>query len=287
MPNRRDFIKTLGLGTAVMVLPKINFSASDIETPKLGIQLYTVRYEIEKDFENSVRKIAEIGYKGIESYPLPENISLEHAAKVFRENGLEVFSIHSELPMGSDLDNALRTAEIYNSKMVVYHGWPEDEKYKGDDKLKSTVDLYNDISSKLKSYGLQFGLHNHWWEFENQNGTIPFYYLLENLNDDIFFEIDTYWTKTAGMDPSKVINDFGDRAKLLHIKDGTAEKGDTMHNQLPVGKGKLDFLAVYNACKGHTDWMVVEFDEYDGNIFEGIKESYNYLASSNFAKGNK
>jgi len=287
MPNRRDFIKALGLGTAFLALPKFDLFASEFETPKLGIQLYTVRYEIEKDFENSVKNIAEIGYKGIESYPLPENISLEYAASVFKENELEVFSIHSELPVGTDLENVLKTAEVYNSKMVVYHGWPQDDKYKGMDKLKSTVDLYNNISDKLKSYGLQFGLHNHWWEFENQNGIVPFYYLLENLNDDIFFEIDTYWTKVAGMDPSKVINDFGERSKLLHIKDGAAVKDDSMHRQLPVGTGALDFQSIHNACKGHTDWMVVEFDEYDGNIFEGIKESYNYLTSNNFAKGNK
>lgn len=287
MQSRRGFIKTIGLGTAVMVLPKFSLFASGLEPPKLGIQLYTVRYEIEKDFENAVNKIAEIGYKGIESYPLPENFTLGHAAKLFKENGLEVFSIHSELPVGTNLDNALRTAEAYNSKMVVYHGWPEDDKYKDEEKLKATVDLYNNIGNKLQSYGLQFGLHNHWWELENHNGTVPFYYLLENLNKDIFFEIDTYWAKTGGMDPAKVINDFGDRAKLLHIKDGPAVKGDLMYKQLPVGQGNVDFQSVHNACKNHTDWMIVEFDEYEGNIFEGIAESYNYLTSNNFAKGNK
>lgn len=287
MQSRRDFIKTIGLGTAVLALPKFNLFASGLKQPNLGIQLYTVRYEIEKDFENAVKKIAEIGYKGIESYPLPENITLEHAAKVFKENGLEVFSIHSEFPVGVNLDNALRTAEAYNSEMVVYHGWPEDNKYKSDDKLKATVESYNNICDKLKSYGLQFGLHNHWWEFEDQNGIVPFYYLLENLNDNIFFEIDTYWTKAAGMDPTKVIKDFGDRAKLLHIKDGPAVKGDSMHQQLPAGQGSVNFQSVYNACKDYTDWMIVEFDEYEGNIFDGIKESYNYLTSNNFAKGNK
>lgn len=287
MQSRRGFIKTIGLGTAVMALPKFSLFASGLQPPKLGIQLYTVRYEIEKDFENAVQKIAEIGFKGIESYPLPENLTLEHAAKVFKDNCLEVFSIHSELPVGTDLDNTLRTAEAYNSKLVVYHGWPEDDKYKGKDKLKATVDLYNNIGDKLKSYGLQFGLHNHWWEFEDYNGIVPFNYLLENLNKDIFFEIDTYWVKTGGMDPAKVINDFGDRAKLLHIKDGPAVKGDSMYKQLPVGKGNVDFQSVYNACKNHTGWMIVEFDEYEGNIFEGIEESYNYLTSNNFAKGNK
>ena len=287
MQSRRDFIKTLGLGTAILAFPKINLFASDSVQPKLGIQLYTVRYEIEKDFENAIKRIAEIGYKGIESYPLPKNISLKYAAKVFNENNLEIFSIHSELPVGRDLANALRTAEAYKSPKSVYHGWPEDDKYKNEDKLKATIDLYNKISEELKSYGLQFGLHNHWWEFENINGIVPFYYLLRNLDDDIFFEIDTYWTKTGGLNPAKVIKDFGDRAKLLHIKDGPAVKGDSMYAQLPVGEGSLNFQAIYNACKNRTDWMIVEFDEYEGNIFEGISKSYNYLTSNNFATGNK
>ncbi len=286
MQSRRDFLKIIGLGTAAFALPKMNLFAANENSPKLGIQLYTMRYEIEKDFENTIYKVAEIGYKGIESYPLPENISLEHASKVFNESGLEVFSIHSDLPIGTNLDSALKTAEVYNSKLVVYHGWPEENKYNGEDNLKATVELYNKSADKLKSYGLQFGLHNHWWEFEDHNGIIPFYYLLENLNEDIFFEIDTYWTKTGGMNPAKVIKDFGKRAKLLHIKDGTAVK-ETMHKQLPAGSGTLDFPSIHNASKENVDWMVVEFDEYEHNIFDGIKGSYDYLTENKFANGNK
>ncbi|MCF8240942.1 MAG: sugar phosphate isomerase/epimerase [Melioribacteraceae bacterium] len=287
MQSRRNFIKVLGLGAAAFSLPNINLFASTDSIPNLGIQLYTVRYEIEKDFEIAVKRIAEIGYKGIESYPLPENITLKYASKVFHDAGLEVFSIHSELPVGQNLETALKTTDAYNSKLVVYHGWPEDDKYKGEDNLKSTVELYNEIGEKLKSHGLQFGLHNHWWEFEKVDGIIPFYYLLENLNDAIFFEIDTYWAKTAGMNPAEIIEDFGKRAKLLHIKDGPAVKGDAMYAQVPVGSGNVDFQSVYSACKDNTEWMIVEFDEYERNIFDGIDDSYDYLTKNKFAVGNR
>jgi len=69
------------------------------------------------------------------------------------------------------------------------------------------------------------------------DGYYPFYYLLEHLNKEIFFEIDTYWAKTAGQNPAKVLKIFGKRAPFLHIKDGPAIKGDEANKQVPAGQG--------------------------------------------------
>jgi sugar phosphate isomerase/epimerase len=147
------------------------------------------------------------------------------------------------------------------------------------------VEVYNETGSFLKSKGLRFGLHNHWFEFEkNDEGIYPFYYLLENLDKEIIFELDTYWVKTAGEDPARVVGDFGSRAPLLHIKDGPAVKGDPMYKHVPAGQGTLDFKAVVKAGGENIKWMIVEFDEYDKDIFEGIKESYSYLTKNGLAE---
>lgn len=286
--SRKNFLKLIGLAATSLTLPNFPIFADPKYKPKIGIQLYTVRKAIEKNFEDSVKKIAEIGYQGIETYTLPENVTLKHAGKTLKDAGLKIFSMHSELPVGDNRDLALRMADAYECTTIVYHGWPEEEKFKTLEATKRTVEIYNEVSAFLKTKGLKFGLHNHWWEFEKtKDGIVPFYYLLENLNKEIFFELDTYWAKVAGQDPSKVLKDFGSRAPLLHIKDGPAVKGEPMYKHVPAGEGTLDFPSIVLAGGKNIKWMIVEFDEYDKNIFDGIKKSYDYLIKNNLAEGKK
>ena len=286
--SRKDFLKILGLGAAALALPIPNMDifANSKYKPKIGLQLYTVRKQIEKDFEATMKKVAESGYLGIESYTLPASVTLEHAATVFKGLSLEVFSMHSELPVGKDIDLALKMADVYHCNHLVYHGWPQADKYKDIDSTKHMVEVYNDTATFLKTKGISFGLHNHWWEFEKTSfGIIPAYYLKEHLDKDIFFEIDTYWAKTAGQDPAKILKDFGKRAPFLHIKDGPAKKGDEGYKQVPVGDGVMNFTAIAHAGGSNIKWMIVEFDEYDKNIFDGIDKSYKYLVKNGFGTG--
>ena len=300
--SRRDFLKILGVGVGSLALSDFKLLAADASPykPKLGIQLYTVRRAIEKDFEGTMSRIADMGFKGVEYYPLPENITAEHAGKVCKELGLEVLGMHTPLPIGEDRDKAVKTADALNCKRVIYPGWPKGVKptdpdvtergmeiFKNTEALKRTVEQYNEIAAFMKTKGLRFGLHNHWWEFEKKNGIIPFYYLLKHLDDIVFFEIDTYWAKTAGQNPAKAVADFGNRVELLHIKDGPAVKGATMFAHVPAGEGTLDFPAIAKAGGRNIDWMIVEFDEYDKDIFDGIRKSYSYLTKKGLAEGKK
>ncbi len=289
--SRRTFLKTVGLGAAAFSLNSFTFLDNKITAgeksyvPKIGIQLYTVRKHIENDFEATMKKVSDTGYMGVETYFLPESITLERAAKIFKDVGLKVFSMHSELPVDKNRDLALRMADAYKCNRVVYAGWPQGDKYKDLDAIKKTAETYNEIAYFLKLKGIKFGLHNHWWEFEMVDGIQPFYYLLHHLDKEIFFEIDTYWAKTGGQDPAKAVKDFGSRAPLLHIKDGPAVKGDKAYEQVPAGKGVMNFPAIVEAGNKNIEWMIVEFDEYSGDIFEGIKNSYDFLISNKLAKG--
>ncbi len=285
--SRREFLKLIGMGTAALSVSGFrSFSLEDDYQPKLGLQLYTIRNAIKSDFEGSIRRVVDTGYVGIESYALPENISLGRAARVFREMGLPVFSMHVDLPVGPEREAVLRTADAYRCDTVVYHGWPEGDKYKNGKNLQHMVDVHNEVAAFLKSRGLRYGLHNHWWDFEkNDDGIIPFYYLRDHLDTAVFFEIDTYWAKVAGCDPARIVADFGRRAPLLHIKDGPAVAGPEGYKQVPAGRGTMDFPAVSKAGGRNTQWMIVEFDEYAGNIFDGIRESYSYLTRNRLARG--
>jgi len=283
--RRRSLLKLIGSGAVAMAFPKQTLQASSGYTPRIGLQLYTVRKAMETELEGTMRKVADTGFLGIESYPLPANVTLARAAGVFKGAGLKVLGMHTQLPVGAEREAVLRMAESYECDRVIFAGWPEGEKYRNLDALKHMAEVYNETGRFLEKRGLHFGLHNHWWEFELHDGYYPFYYLLNHLDDSLFFEIDTYWAKTGGKDPARVVSDFGARAPLLHIKDGPAIKGDLANKQVPAGEGVMDFPAIVKAGAENIQWMIVEFDEYEKDIFDGIRKSYAYLTKNGLAKG--
>ncbi|MEM7370545.1 MAG: sugar phosphate isomerase/epimerase [Bacteroidota bacterium] len=247
-----------------------------ISLPKIGLQLWTVRDLIEKDLAGTLAQVAEIGFGGVETAFWPEGVSLEQGAKALETAGLSVFAIHVELPLGENKALFTEMADAYHCKRLVWHGWPEDERYKTLGGTQELAKIYEDAAALAKEHGLSFGLHNHWWEFEKMEDAdmMPFDWLLANLSEEIFFELDTYWAKVAGSDPAQLMKKWGKRAPLLHIKDGPAKHDEPM---LAVGKGVQDFPAIAKAGEGAIEWMIVEMDECATDMMTAVKESHAYL----------
>jgi len=220
----------------------------------------------------------------------PPNVSLQQAADYIKDAGLSVSSSHIELPVGDKKKVFLDTAKAYNCKKMIWHGWPEDKRYSSLEGTKQLAAIYNDSYKFAKDNGLEFGLHNHWWEYRNKvGGKFVYEVLLEEVNPDIFFEVDTYWVKVAGQDPATIVGKLGKRAKLLHIKDGPARWNDQLPKDIvepmtPVGKGTQNFPAIVKAANGNTEWMVVEMDKVNGDVFDALKKSYDYLVNNKMVK---
>jgi sugar phosphate isomerase/epimerase len=295
---RREFLNMTGLavlGSAFIpaALPA-SFKNIRLSNPaKISLQLYTVRNQIKTDIEKTLHQIADMGFEAVETAFWPENISVRQAAKHLKDAGLSVSSAHVELPVGDKKAAMLETAEAFNCKRMIWHGWPEDKRYSDSEGTKELIGIYNEANHFAKSNGLQFGLHNHWWEYRNKvDGRYVYELLLEGVEPDIFFEIDTYWVKVAGHDPAKIVAKFGKRAPLLHIKDGPAKWNDSLPKDNPdpmvaVGKGTQNFPAIVKAANGNTEWMVVEMDVTATDVFDAIKDSYYYLVKNGFAKGKR
>lgn len=282
------------VGASLMPSKLFTFSGySNADPAKIGLQLYTVRNEIEKNIVDTLHKIADVGFEAVETAFWPSSISVKQAGKYLKDAGLSVSSAHIELPIGDKKTAMLEVAETFNCKKMIWHGWPEDKRYSSLDGTKELIDIYNESNHFAKSNGLQFGLHNHWWEYRNKvDGRFVYEVLLESVDPDIFFEIDTYWVKVAGHDPAEVVAKFGKRARLLHIKDGPARWTDSLpadkpEPMAPVGQGTQNFPAIVNAANGNTEWMIVEMDVVKMDVFEAIRESYSYLIKNKLAKGKK
>ncbi len=291
--TRRAFLKTMGAGAVALALPGCRTTAGqqDADKPaaeqplaRVGLQLWTVREAMQTDVAGTLQRVAEIGYAGVETAGFPEDVTLEQAGKLLRDAGLPVFAAHVEIPVGEHRDALLATAEAYDCDLMVWHGWPEDERYQTIDGIKRLAEIYNEALVFAQANGLRFGLHNHWWEFQPiAEGGYPFYLLKELIEPEIFFEIDTYWTKVAGVDPAQVVGDYGERAPLLHIKDATVLSTDGP--MVAVGQGVQDFPAIARAANGATQWMIVELDDCETDMFEAVAQSYQYLTENGLARG--
>jgi sugar phosphate isomerase/epimerase len=146
------------------------------------------------------------------------------------------------------------------------------------DNLKRYGDYFNEIALITAGASIQFGYHNHNFEFENKIDEVPVYdFLVQNTSPrHVIFELDVYWIKRGGYDPVEYMKKYSDRIKLLHIKDKTA-----------IGaQNTVDFKAVFDTAytvNKIKDWFV-EVEEYDTTPEEDVKKSADFLNASEFVK---
>lgn len=252
--------------------------------PPIGLQLYTLREELAHNFAPTLRQVAEMGFVGVETAFFEGGTTPEMAAQELRALGLEVLAAHTALPLGDGRGEALKLAEAFGCRRIVWHGWPRDPRYASLDGIKQLIDEYNAAAKVAADNGLELGLHNHWWEMQPVEGRLPYQLLQEGLDPAIFFELDVYWAKTAGRDPVALVGELGPRAPLLHVKDGPATPAAPM---TAVGDGSLDVPAIVGAAGDNAKWLVVELDVCATNMLHAVERSYTYLVGRGLAQGKR
>ncbi|MDH7487355.1 MAG: sugar phosphate isomerase/epimerase [Anaerolineae bacterium] len=238
----------------------------------IALQLYTVRKALAEDFAGVMRQIAAIGYVGVEPALGTLTATPTEAGRLFQELGLAVPSAHTPLPLGEEKERVLEAMAAFGCRRIVSGKGPDS--FQTLDQARRTCELFNEANAVARENGMTFGIHNHWWEFQQVEGRYVYQVMLEHLDPDIFFEIDTYWVRTAGLDPAAVVKELGQRVALLHIKDGPAVKGAPM---VAVGEGVLDFPAIVQAADS-AEWLIVELDECATDMMEAVDKSYRYLS---------
>lgn len=239
---------------------------------------------MDKDFYGSLRKLADIGFKHVETAFWPENVSMESAASILKEMGFTVSACHTDIPDQKNISLICKQAKAFNSNKIIWHGWPEDQRYSTLAGTRELIQMYNSACSLASNNGLHFGLHNHWWEFKNKvAGRYVYEILQEELNEAVFFETDIYWVKVAEQNPSTIIQQLQNRIQMLHIKDGPAEWNNQLADGNPdpmtaVGKGTIDIPSILNTAKKTVQWLVVELDKSAIDVFDALQQSREYLS---------
>lgn len=247
-----------------------------------SIQLYTLRDAVQEDLGGTIRKVADIGYTQVEPYNFVATAPELGAA--LKEHGLTAPSGHAPL-LSQDQDEIFAAARELGITTVIDPFIPADRWQSAED-IRATAGKLNDAAKKGAEYGIRVGYHNHQWELESTiDGRTALEYFADLLDPELVLEVDTYWAAVGGQDPVDLLTRLGDRVKLIHIKDGPLTM-DTKAQQ-PAGQGKVPVLDVIAAAKS-LEVAVVEFDDYDGDIFQGIAESLAFLnnAGNNHSSDN-
>jgi sugar phosphate isomerase/epimerase len=300
MKNRRDFIKTTTILTAgAILLPQLSCkSGKNIAKGKtpgkvIGLQLYTLRDQLPKDLEGTLKKVAEIGYKNVEGYDYKNRLILGKTPVEFRkiveDLGMKLPSMHvvTELTTSesrvSIMDQWKTTVEDMASidvKYVVYANIGEAERKTLDD-YKKWAERFNQFGEICKQAGSQYVYHNHNFEFKPFDGQMGYDILLKDTDSDLVkFEIDLYWITKAGQYPVAYIEKNPGRFELYHIKDmeNSPEKTFT-----EVGQGTVNFERVFKVREiAGMKLFFVEQDLTKIDRFESIKMSFDYLNNADF-----
>lgn len=241
---------------------------------QVALQLYTVRRELQENPERALNRVKEIGFEWVEVAPMQEGLSAPRLAELLQERELKVAGIHCDLPITACEFTAAALVNEFDCARLIWHGWPRDPAHDTVEGWARLAERYNDAASNALRRGWQLGLHNHWWEFERVQGRQALPFILERLSPEVFLELDTYWARTAGADPAAAMREFESRISMLHLKDGPARQGEPM---CALGDGVMDFASIFHAANARVEWLVIELDECQSDIWEAVRRSFEFL----------
>ena len=303
--SRREFLRLSGTGAlgAIVILknnwetvgkPTSEVIVADPKTFGIGLQLYTIRDAMGKDVPGSLKMVSDIGYKYLElaSYEngkfygyLPADFK-----KMANDLGMEIISSHAGVnPKGITSDEAKKMAEDHAKVGAKYCMQPyiADEDRKSIAGFQKMVADWNKVGRIMKDNGIQFGYHNHNFEFGTVEGKVPYFdvFLAEMDKDLMTMEIDLFWVTKAGINPIELFKKYPGRFQLFHMKDMYTKEAPFFKTQssdfAPVGAGLINFREILAAKNiAGMKYMFVEQDSTkDGKPFDAIRTSITNLTT--------
>ncbi|MFT3702204.1 MAG: sugar phosphate isomerase/epimerase [Agriterribacter sp.] len=277
MTTRRSFIKQSSLlSLGAIAQPSFLFKPNQ----QVGVQLYTLRDQITKDPQGIIEKVAALGFAEVESFGYHDGkyfgLTPKAFAELLKKNKLAHPSGHYMLAgLSNNWEKAIEDAVTAGQKYMIL-AYLVDTERKTIDDYKKVAAQANKAAEACKKAGIQFGYHNHNFEFEDMGGQHGYDILLKETDANLVkFELDLYWIAVAGKDPVEMFKQHPGRFPLWHIKDmdNTPKKSFT-----EVGNGVIDFKRIFAESKtAGMKHFFVEQDVCPGPPLESIEKSINYL----------
>jgi sugar phosphate isomerase/epimerase len=254
--SRREFVLSAG----ALVIPALAASpavpASTASRLRPGIQLYSVRNILKEDFEATLARLAEFGFKEVEFAGL-HNHSATEVRAILDRTGLKAPAGHMAYEAVRDQpEKAFAEARALGHRYVVV-AWI-DQSLRTPDGLRQVADVFNRAGEAARKAGLRFAYHNHDFEFTPMGEVLPYDLLLERTDPKlVFMELDLFWIRKGGHDAFEYFRRHPGRFRMVHIKDMAADG-----SMVDLGKGVIDWPPLLRAAKeaGVEHWFA-EHDE--------------------------
>jgi sugar phosphate isomerase/epimerase len=249
---------------------------------QVGVQLYTIRDHLTtpEDYQESLQKIAEIGYKSVQvSGPRP--FSEAEIASLCSEKGLVINSSHEEPELIlEDPDKVVENLEAFGCRYTAYP-FPKDIDLQSEDDLHRLIAGLEASGKVLAGAGKVLTYHNHDHELAMLKG-VPVLEIIYGETDPQYLqgEIDTYWVHVGQSSPEAWCARLRDRLPLLHLKDCRMdEEGQPQFGE--IGTGILDFRTIISTAEASgCQWFIVEQDTTPGDPFDSLEMSYRYICDN-------
>ena len=273
MTTRREFlISSAGALGGLMVAHR----AEAAEIKKIGLQLYTVRDELAKDFRGTLERVAGIGFREVEfagyAGQTPEQVRAALTALK-----LEAPSTH--VPLAAVRD---RTAAVLDEAAAVGHryvvvAWLSPEERGSADEYRKLAELFNRVGEEARKRNLQFAYHNHGFEFVEQNGRVPYDLVLRETDPKLVkLQIDLYWLSHDSKQPPRYwFERAPGRYVMWHVKD--MHKVSRAYTEL--GNGSIDYTKIWPdaAFSGMQHFFVEQGGNFAQNSMQSVADCAAYV----------
>lgn len=295
MTTRREFVQGTAIGLGAVALGGRDLLAMATRRAKIervGVQLYTVRSEMQKDVAATIARIAQIGYKEVEFagyFQLPP----ERVRALLDQNGLTSPSVHVAIEiLERDFATFAANAKVIGHKWLIVPSLNTRQMTTAES-WKAMAARFNALGKQARDAGLRFAFHNHAVEpTPLADGTRPYDILLGDTDPaTVDFQMDLYWMIKAGGDPLAYFAKHPGRFTSVHVKDGTPSpilsRGATgtkeEMQQRDVGAGVVDWAAIFkNRQRAGIQHYYVEHDSPGADPFASVTASHNYLDKLEF-----
>lgn len=255
-----------------------------------GVQLYTLRTIINDKPLEVLKALEAIGFRECEVI----QGNMDKIWDSLKQTKLKPVSLHLDTAMFTR-DQAKLPAALEDAKkrgfsyVVCPYIAPQDRG--GVEVIKRLAETLNKAGETCAKSGLRLAYHNHAFEFEPAGGGGTLLDVLMNTSDPklVTLELDIMWSRVAGVDPVSVLQKYGRRVTLMHLKNVAAGVGPQFHEKVSreafreVGNGAVDIAAVLRAAsKAGVQHYFVEQDQTPGNPLDSLKQSYEYLAKLSY-----
>jgi sugar phosphate isomerase/epimerase len=294
--SRRDFLKTsaVSLAGAAAVLHSSELFAKGLRLP-LGLQLYSVREQLPRDYAGTLKQIGGLGYREVESAGYYNHTAAE-VGKAMSDANLKLVSAHySYNDLSKKLDEVLEFNHGLGVSYIICSFPGKDpagpKSASTDERHMFTLDdwkwnagQFNTMGEKVADAGMKFGYHNHWMEFVETDGAVPYDELM-HLTDPakVTFEMDCGWVVVGGGKPISYLKTYGKRISMLHVKDFNLSDAAALAKHAPppveLGKGGIDYRPIFaEAIKtANIQHVFVEQEAFTVPPMDSLKIDADYM----------